>query len=413
MIRFLLSTLPMFVCGFWSVFFILEWFGNREMRTWRLSVFMAVCMLLYACHFVFFEQVSRLVPVTDSLYSFCNPAVFPLFYIYVKEQTDASRQKRPAWCYLIPSFLCFIAVSITYALMSAEEVELFVDDYLYCGDFSSLHGLAYVQFLFHVLVKFVFAAQIVPILVSGIRRIRNFESQLAANYSELDGKTMRPITLLLGLFVVVSLISFLCNIIGRERFFDSIWMLSVSSLSFSFLLYMVGYAAYRQHFSAAMMESEGMGTADDFTAEVPPAFPSVFCGRSGAASDGFSATGLDAEQEKAELDDKMDLLKEQIQQLMVEEKFYLRPNLKILDVSQRLGTNRSYIYNAINGGMGISFSDYVNRLRIDYAVSLMKTDKDLLLSEISTKAGFASTVSFYRNFKHFMGCSPKSFRDRL
>ena len=95
---------------------------------------------------------------------------------------------------------------------------------------------------------------------------------------------------------------------------------------------------------------------------------------------------------------------------MSKEQLYLNPQLKLTDLVQRLGSNRNYVYQAINIEMSMPFAEYVNRMRIEYAEQLMLSQPQMPLTEVATRAGFASTTSFYRNFKIIRGCSPKSFK---
>jgi YesN/AraC family two-component response regulator len=62
----------------------------------------------------------------------------------------------------------------------------------------------------------------------------------------------------------------------------------------------------------------------------------------------------------------------------------------------------------------LSFSDYINKYRIDYAKSLMSIKNNpLTILEVSEQSGFANEVSFYRNFKKFTGTSPKKWHKQL
>ncbi len=53
--------------------------------------------------------------------------------------------------------------------------------------------------------------------------------------------------------------------------------------------------------------------------------------------------------------------------------------------------------------------DYVNSLRVEYACELMQRDPSLSIPRVAEQSGFASDVSFYRNFKLFKGGSPKDY----
>jgi AraC-like DNA-binding protein len=75
-----------------------------------------------------------------------------------------------------------------------------------------------------------------------------------------------------------------------------------------------------------------------------------------------------------------------------------------------LNTNRNYIYNAINKEIGMSFSDYTNLRRIQYAATLIDNHPKAILADVAQKSGFSSASSFYRNFKSIMGCTPSEYQ---
>ena len=79
-------------------------------------------------------------------------------------------------------------------------------------------------------------------------------------------------------------------------------------------------------------------------------------------------------------------------------------------MATELCTNRLYVSTAINEEMGISFSDYINRKRVNYAILLMRTNPQMTIYEIADLSGFSSDKSFYRNFKNITGKSPKEMR---
>ena len=107
-----------------------------------------------------------------------------------------------------------------------------------------------------------------------------------------------------------------------------------------------------------------------------------------------------------------DKLSESIQSLIEKERLYLQPNLKTEDLAKRLGTNRNYIYQAINVKMGTSFTKYINQKRIEYAAQLIEKKPKALLTDISYQSGFTSVSAFYRNFRFFKGCSPSEYQLR-
>jgi AraC-like DNA-binding protein len=98
---------------------------------------------------------------------------------------------------------------------------------------------------------------------------------------------------------------------------------------------------------------------------------------------------------------------------MTDERLYLQPDLKVTDLAKALNTNRVYVQQAIGRSLGTTFSEYVNRRRIDHAVALMKSQPEKSILDIALMSGFSSQASFYRNFNHFLHCSPKELKTLL
>ncbi len=377
MLAILVSSLPMIVCGVLSVLIVLSLYDCRNMAKTRLLFFMATATLLYLAHFIYFNRLMAVIPLTDAIYCFCNLAVFPLYYLYIEELTDYRPNRwRQALC-LLPSLLGGVAVGLLYILMDRQEMTLFIEHYLYGNEFASLSGLIFWQAMIHVAVRIVFALQVPLVLYFGFRRITAYNAVVETNYSDIEGKRIVWVKTLLVLFAVTSLVSFVFNLIGRQRFIDEVVPLAIPAVLFSMLLLLIGHVGLNQRFSVQDIEAE------------------VFL-----------------ESEPIPEDCAYSELLEKIRKLMSEEKLYLYPNLKVSDLARLLNSNRNYIYNAINVEMGISFSDYINSQRVDYASQLLKAHPELSINDVMFKSGFTSTSAFYRNFKKFKGITPTARRTR-
>jgi AraC-like DNA-binding protein len=96
-----------------------------------------------------------------------------------------------------------------------------------------------------------------------------------------------------------------------------------------------------------------------------------------------------------------------------QQKMYLDPELRLKDVIRILGTNKKYLYQAINDNTDTNFRTFINRYRIDEAKRIMENgmqnNEQINLSEMYSSAGFNSSASFYRAFKQITGLAPLDY----
>lgn len=102
-------------------------------------------------------------------------------------------------------------------------------------------------------------------------------------------------------------------------------------------------------------------------------------------------------------------LLERICRYMEEQQPYLNSELKVQDVADALGSNRTYVSNCIKNIRGCSFSQFVNGYRVAYAQQLLRSNADIKLSEVWSSSGFSSESSFFRAFKAVTGMTPKDW----
>lgn len=380
-IYFLLSSMPLFTCIFLTIIFILEARQPHSTPYRWLAIFFLVCTLLYNAHFIFFMHEVAYIPYTDSIYCFCNLAVYPIYFIYLLSLTERHIKRLHIALLLTPATICGITAFCLYLLMPAQDQQTFIHDYLYQGLIPSSDSTIAMQAqaYLHIVQRLIFALEVIVVFWLGLRQIKHFNQKVNAFYSATEGKQLTSTRNLFIFFTATSFLSLTANIIGRYHFTGSITMLAGPAIFFSILLFCIGYIGLKQKYNI-----------HDITPE---------------------ADQLMEAQEEI-LPDAYDELQQRIIRLMQEKQIFLQPDLKIIDISQYLHTNRTYIYKAINIKMNMSFSEYINKQRIDYAANLMSQNQDIPLSEVARKSGFASVTSFYRNFKIFKNESPSSFRER-
>lgn len=366
-------------------------------KTWLL-VFVLTCVFLYAGHAAYFTYSYELIPVSDTLYNYCSPAVYPAYYIYVCELSHSRRHWYSGFGWLIAPLLCCLGVGVCYVLMDEQAKRVFYDNYLYANDLSELSGMALMQAYAHEVEKWVFCLEIVPLAVLALRRIRHYNDLVQSNYADASQHSLVMVRLMFVLFLVTSVLSAFSNMLGRYRFLDDTSLLAFPSVVFSLLIFMQVYIGMRYNYPAIADDGADTGPQEGMLEKTAAAAPQV------------SDRNEKARQEAAE---RMRELRRRIEKLMDEEKIFLQNGLKISDLAEQLCCNRNYIYRAINVEMGISFAEYVNKKRVDYAKQMIEQKPDLQMNELYMRVGFSSSSSFYRCFRQFEGCTPKELQERL
>ena len=100
-----------------------------------------------------------------------------------------------------------------------------------------------------------------------------------------------------------------------------------------------------------------------------------------------------------------------LEQLVIEQQLFRRPELSLDDLCLQVGSNRTYVSACVNKEAGMNFNSWINKIRIDDVLKAIRAgERDL--TDIYVAAGFASQTSFYRHFKLVTQMSPKQYLDR-
>ena len=104
---------------------------------------------------------------------------------------------------------------------------------------------------------------------------------------------------------------------------------------------------------------------------------------------------------------------QRIDDMMQKEKMFLKSDLRLSDIVARLSVSEASTRKLIHTEFGCEhFRTFVNRYRIQYALSLLEDPvrSDDKLIAIAFDSGFASMASFQRAFKRETGNTPSSWR---
>lgn len=94
--------------------------------------------------------------------------------------------------------------------------------------------------------------------------------------------------------------------------------------------------------------------------------------------------------------------------------FWKDPLLSISTAAVALNTSEGRLSKAINAGLDITFSEWINQHRLAQVVEQLREEGDSVpIAEIAYACGFNSKATFHRWFRSIYGCTPTEYRDRL
>lgn len=353
MVKIIFSLLPFFVCLNWLLIYSIEYRQADSIKRMH-TLFLLAATVLYLCHAYYF--VMGMNTLMEGLWMLCSLSVYPLYYIYINELTSGKRAKYRSFVVLLP------------AMITATVV--------WCGMLT----------IGQMMHKVLLAMQVIFVCYFGIKKLHIFDQSLKEVYADPEEYSTYATSRLLVYFVLTSICSVIFDVIGKQFFQESNWLVIVPSLLFSTMLFALSYNGFKLKHAAVQLSRE----LKDDTPQEPT-----------QASD----TPIDIPEKKK--------LGASLERLMQERKYYLQHDLKISDVAREAGTCRTYLSTYLNQELGLSFSDYINRQRIEYAKFLIvAAEEEYSAEQLSTLSGFSSVTSFCRNFKKFAEVSPEEWQKR-
>lgn len=108
-----------------------------------------------------------------------------------------------------------------------------------------------------------------------------------------------------------------------------------------------------------------------------------------------------------------DIIYEKFLTLINKEKIYLDSHLTRDDVVARLNTNKNIFIETLKRNTGLTFSEYINELRLDDSLLLLESvSENENIETIAEQVGFSKS-SFYRLFKERFGMTPAEYKNQF
>jgi len=89
---------------------------------------------------------------------------------------------------------------------------------------------------------------------------------------------------------------------------------------------------------------------------------------------------------------------------------HYRQDLSLETVADQLQMSRSYLSTYFRDKTGMTFTDYLNALRMSKAKDLLSSGEDVRIGEVAGEIGYRNVNSFIRMFKKIYGVTPGEYR---
>jgi len=394
-ILFLIPGLAMIVSVI--ILNVLDKCSSRIKRSMSfLLIVVAVSMLSYAQ--LYNQQLaSRYSWGFDFMYSLITPFCAPFYYLFINCLTDIKRRPAMNVAMFLPSIIYGALLISAQTLVNSDERHAYICNEILGHNIQMEASVAYswlvlvAKKIFNVFMP----AQGILVMIYGEFRL-NIYTRILHEYSTsyASGKSikMRGIHILTILVVMTGLI--ISSIPVSESGNHILLVLLTVTAQVIMVSMIVSYVMKLEYSAEEMnMITNGPSISDQPVVRVHPTVNDLY------------ATPVKVANKEEKVPST---LMERIDHVMLKDNLFLQPDLSLITLCEKVGTNRTYVSKAIKDAKGCNFPDYVNRLRIDYAIELMKATpkKDIVIQNIAMQCGFGSIQTFYRYFKLFFNETP-------
>jgi len=114
-------------------------------------------------------------------------------------------------------------------------------------------------------------------------------------------------------------------------------------------------------------------------------------------------------------DKTVDEILQKLKHLETQE-FYLNPKYNLYATAKKIETNTTYLSSILNTHKKMTFTEYLNNLRIEYTLKRLENDKKFsmyTIKAIAKEVGYKSHGSFSRAFKAKTGENPSTYLKKI
>lgn len=307
----------------------------------------------------------------------------PALWFYVRSLTSETRitlSRRDAK-HFIPFIFGVIACSFLLFSPASIRNQIIGD-----GDGPATGWIIAITLMI-VFVMFMWATQVIVYIIALLRRIAIYRTRLKDVFASTEGRELKWMIWMSILLVATIFIILPDLFIGFPD--------PISFIPSAFNVFLIGFLSV---WGLRQMPGFILSGENELPTLEPPT----------DATEGNHMPAVKYEK-SALTEEDTSRIAAKVQAAMEADELYLDPNLSLRILAKHVSVPPNYVSQTLNGHIGETFFDYINRWRIEYAKPLLATSDESVLN-ITYDSGFNSRSSFYKAFKKETGQTPSAYR---
>lgn len=346
----------------------------------------SITMLLYSTFFMPPFRQEHLLCHLYVMMALLTPAVFMAGAISLTNEEGFTRSLRR---FFILPVVAMLVISAVAQFGGIENYQDFLATAVHGGDLSFKGELNYdlmVSIEFYGFLA-VLAVEVFMAIYYVLPSVRKYIHLVEENFSVPRQRILKVQKFMTALFVIIMLLALL-EVCYPLHFLTSKPVLVLVCLLQSFVIFTLGYLVFRLRHSAEQLAEMKRD------AEV--------------VVDQFHKMGLDEQV-------SVEQVSEQVRSYLEDCKGFLDPTVSVFKIARQFHLDQTTIVQSIYLLKGTTFSEYINSLRVEYALGVVmeRIDNGLcnideyeqrkFTDSLAASSGFTSTASFYIGFTQVMG----------
>lgn len=306
--------------------------------------------------------------------------VFPLFFLYVKAIIWNKVSVKEYIIHLSPALFVFTMYYLLYLFVETDIIAHWMKDYFKTGISDGSIAESLLNRLF-IATQFIHIFQAVTYFVLILKHLLSNQQKIENTFIQPEKYRLNWILGYCFIYGIVTLIGISINFLPIQIAQKNFFYTDISSIGLSVFALYVGINGFKQ--ISVGKEIEELDNKSD------------------------TLYNSDIQQNLSN-----EAIVEKINQFLITQKAFLNMDLKIWDIVYATGINRTYISKTINSTYNLSFCNYINKMRIQEACTLIEQNPEMSIEAIAFDCGFNSLSTFYRAFKQIMKISPAEYKKK-